>query len=65
MEAHVVQAVGGTGAEIVLPRSHIHCDVTSQRPYAGVVLATQEEPMAVGVEVLAFDMEVAEVGMDG
>ena len=61
----MVQAVGCTLAQIAPPGFHVHRHMACQGPDAGVVLAAQEEPVAVGIEVAALDVEVAEVGMDG
>ena len=64
MEAHVVQAIGSTIAKILLPRLHIHCHMTCQRPNAGIVFPPKENPMPIGIKVLTFNMEVLENRVD-
>ena len=64
VEAHMVQAVGCTGAEIILPRIDIHSHMSCKWPDAGIVLTTKEDLVAIGVEVLTFDVEILEVGVD-
>ena len=37
--------------------------MSCQRPDTGVVLATQEDLVAIGIEMLALDVEISEVRM--
>ena len=58
METYMVQTIGSTIAQVATPRLHIHRHMTCQWPDTGIVLATQEDGMTVGIEVLAFNVEV-------
>ena len=64
VETHVIDAIVGTPTQIILPRVHIHSHMPSHRPYTGIVLASQEKLMPIGIEVLSFDMKIAEVGVN-
>ena len=60
----MVETIVGTFAKIVFPRLYIHRHMTCQRPYTGIVLASQEDLVTVGIEVLPFDMKILEVRMN-
>ena len=64
METYMVQSIGIAGTEVILPRFHIHRNVSCQWPDTGVVLTTQEDLMPIGIEMLTLDVEVFEVGME-
>ena len=59
----MVQTVGLTSAEIRSPGIDVHCHVSCQGPHTGIMSATQENRMAIGIEMLPLDVEVLEVGM--
>ena len=61
MEAHMVQTVGSTIAEVAAPRVNIHRHMSCQRPDTSIVLATKKDFVPVGIEVLSLYMEVLEV----
>ena len=61
MEADVVQSVGIASAKVFLPRFHIHGHMPCQRPDAGIVLASQENLVPIGIEMLPLNMKVLEV----
>ena len=61
VEAHMVQTVGSTIAEVAAPRVNIHRHMARQWPDTSIVLATKEDFVPVGIEVLSLDMEVLEV----
>ena len=64
VETDMVQTIGIASAKVLLPRFHIHSDVSCQWPDAGIVLATKEDLMPIGIEMLSLDMEILEVGVD-
>ena len=49
MKAHMIDAVVVAGSEIFPPRCHIHRTMACQGPYTGIMLATQEDLMALSV----------------
>ena len=57
VEAHVVDAVVGTGTQIVEPRLHIHGYMPCQGPDAGIMLAAQEDAVPVLPKGRAFNAE--------
>ena len=58
MKAHMVDSIFLAGSEILHPAFHAHLHMSRQRPYSRIVLATEEYPMAIGVEVGALDMKI-------
>ena len=58
MKAHMVDSILLAGSEILHPAFHAHLHMSRQRPYSRIVLATEEYPMAIGVEVGALDMKI-------
>ena len=58
MKAHMVDSIFLAGSEILHPAFHAHLHMSRQRPYSRIVLATEEYPMAIGVEVSALDMKI-------
>ena len=58
MKAHMVDSILLAGSEILHPAFHAHLYISRQRPDSRIVLATEEYPMTIGVEVSAFDMEI-------
>ena len=63
MKAHMIDSILLTGSEILHPAFHAHFHMSRQRPYSRIVLATEEYPMTIGVEVGALNMEIlSEIG---
>ena len=58
MKAHMVDSILLAGSEILHPAFHAHFHMSRQRPYSRIVLATEEYPMTIGVEVSALNMEI-------
>ena len=58
MKAHMIDSIFLAGSEILHPAFHAHLHMSRQRPYSRIVLATEEYPMAIGVEVGALNMEI-------
>ena len=58
MKAHMVDSILLAGSEILHPAFHAHLHMSRQRPYSRIVLATEEYPMTIGVEVSALNMEI-------
>ena len=58
MKAHMIDSILLTGSEILHPAFHAHFHMSRQRPYSRIVLATEEYPMTIGVEVGALNMEI-------
>ena len=61
VETHMVQTVGLTSAELRSPGIDVHCHVSCQGPHTGIMSATQENRMAIGIEMLPLDVEFLEV----
>ena len=59
MEPHMVDAVLLASLEIVVPLVISHSHMSRQRPYAGVVLTSQECLASIHGEMVAFCLEVA------
>ena len=64
VETDMIDAIGIASAKVFTPRFHIHSHMSSQWPDTGIVLATQEYGMAIGIEVLSLDTEILEIRMD-
>ena len=58
MKAHMIDSILLAGSEILHPAFHAHFHMSRQRPYSRIVLATEEYPMTIGVEVGALDMKI-------
>ena len=58
MKAHMIDSILLAGSEILHPAFHAHFHMSRQRPYSRIVLATEEYPMTIGVEVSALDMKI-------
>ena len=58
MKAHMIDSILLAGSEILHPAFHTHFHMSRQRPDSRIVLATEEYPMTIGVEVGALDMEI-------
>ena len=58
MKAHMVDSILLAGSKILHPAFHAHLHMSRQRPYSRIVLATEEYPMTIGVEVGALDMKI-------
>ena len=58
MKAHMIDSILLAGSEILHPAFHAHFHMSRQRPYSRIVLATEEYPMTIGVEVDALDMKI-------
>ena len=63
VKAHMVQAIGLTGVEVLSPSIEIHRHMACQGPYTSIMSATQEDLMSIGKEMLTLDVEVLEVRM--
>ena len=58
MKAHMVDSILLAGSEILHPAFHAHFHMSRQRPYSRIVLATEEYPMTIGVEVSTLNMKI-------
>ena len=58
MKAHMIDSILLTGSEILHPAFHAHFHMSRQRPDSRIVLATEEYPMTIGVEMGALDMKI-------
>ena len=58
MKAHMIDSILLADSEILHPAFHTHFHMSRQRPYSRIVLATEEYPMTIGVEVSALNMEI-------
>ena len=58
MKAHMIDSILLAGSEILHPAFHAHFHMSRQRPDSRIVLATEEYPMTIGVEVSALNMEI-------
>ena len=54
VETHMVDAIVLTRPEILMPSHLVHRTMTRQRPYAGIMLAAQENTVALSVVEMAI-----------